>query len=64
MASKEIYDLQELFEAVQLNAVFADGKTFVDCIPKFNLDLIEQQYRDQKNKAGFNLAAFVKDNFE
>jgi alpha,alpha-trehalase len=64
MASKEIYDLQDLFEAVQLNAVFADGKTFVDCIPKFNLELIEQQYADQKNKAGFSLTTFVKENFE
>ena len=64
MASKEIYDLQELFEAVQLNAVFADGKTFVDCIPKFNLELIEKKYQDQKGLPEFNLTTFVKDNFE
>ena len=64
MASKEIYDLKELFEAVQLNAVFTDGKTFVDCIPKFNLEVIEQQWLTQKNQQGFDLTAFIKNNFD
>ena len=64
MASKEIYDLQGLFEAVQLNAVFTDGKTFVDCIPKFSLEIIEQQWLAQKNQQGFDLAAFIKNNFD
>ena len=64
MASKEIYDLQELFEAVQINTVFADSKTFVDCIAKFNLDLIAQKYFDQRDQPLFDLTAFVKENFE
>ncbi len=64
MASKEIYDLEEFFEAVQLNAVFADGKTLVDCIPKFNLEVIEQQWLAQKDQTGFDLTAFVKNNFD
>lgn len=64
MASKEIYHLQELFEAVQLSGIFIDGKTFVDCIPKFSLEQIEQQYHTQKNNPGFDLKKFVQDNFE
>ena len=43
MDKKEIYDLKELFEAVQLNGVLEDGKTFVDCIPKSGLEEIEKK---------------------
>ena len=64
MASKEIYHLRELFEAVQLSGIFTDGKTFVDCIPKFSLEQIEQQYNSQKSDPGFDLKKFVQANFE
>ncbi|CAN5494719.1 alpha,alpha-trehalase TreA [soil metagenome] len=61
---KEIYDLHELFEAVQLNDVLEDGKTFVDCIPRFKLYEIEERYLSQRDDPGFNLKKFVADNFE
>ncbi len=64
MARKEIYDLPELFEAVQLNGIFADGKTFVDCIAKFPLDVIGQQWLAQKNQQGFDLKKFVAEHFD
>src|SRR6187401_2612138 len=63
MEKKEIYDLPELFPAVQLNAVFEDCKTFVDCIPKFNLDQIEQRYLAQKQQPGFSYEAFIRQHF-
>src|SRR4051794_6250272 len=63
MAGKEIYDLKELFDRVQLNSVMEDGKTFVDCIPKFSLDKIEEKYEAEKDEEGFDLKTFVYANF-
>lgn len=63
MTGKEIYDLP-LFEAVQLNSVMNDSKTFVDCIPRFSLDEIENAYRVQKGQQDFELAKFVADHFD
>ena len=53
-----------LFEAVQLGHVFPDGKTFVDCRPKTELETIIGLYTEQKNQADFNLRAFVLQHFE
>jgi alpha,alpha-trehalase len=64
MAKKEIYDLVSLFEAVQLNSILEDGKTFVDCIPRYHLDEIEKKYLEQLDRKGFDLASFVDSNFE
>ncbi|MEO5891383.1 MAG: alpha,alpha-trehalase TreF [Ferruginibacter sp.] len=63
MSTKEIYDL-EVFETVQLASIMEDSKTFVDCIPKFSPEEIEKKYEDQKDRPGFDLEVFVKDNFE
>lgn len=52
-----------LFEAVQLNSVYPDNKTFVDAIPKQNPKLIMRDYKAQKDKAGFNLKAFIYAHF-
>jgi Neutral trehalase len=54
----------ELFHDVQMKKVFADGKTFVDCIPKRNPKNIVADYLRQKNNASFNLKQFVEANFE
>lgn len=64
MPSQEIYDLPELFEAVQLGGVFADGKTFVDCIPRMDIKTIQQQYLAEKDQPGFDLQKFVAAHFE
>ena len=52
-----------LFTAVQMQRVFDDGKTFVDCIPKRSAAEIVSDYAVQKNKAGFKLKTFVLANF-
>lgn len=53
----------ELFKAVQLKPVFEDSKTFPDCIPIFPADEILQKYDSLKNRPGFDLEAFVLNNF-
>ncbi len=63
MAEKEIYEMHPLFEEVQMNCIFNDGKTFVDCIPKSSTELILQQYLQQCNEAEFNLNEFVLTHF-
>ncbi|TMI65111.1 MAG: alpha,alpha-trehalase TreF [Bacteroidetes bacterium] len=60
----EIFELDHLFEAVQLQKIFPDGKTFVDCTPKKDLEEIATQYENQKANPGFDLKEFVLQHFE
>lgn len=60
---KDIFSLGELFEQVQMQNVFEDGKTFVDCTPLEDLSVIQQQYEIQKKEPQFDLAAFVNKYF-
>ncbi len=53
----------ELFEAVQLARVFPDSKTFVDSTPKSDPEKILHDYKELKDKAGFDLRAFVLEHF-
>ncbi|HLT74378.1 MAG TPA: alpha,alpha-trehalase TreF [Ohtaekwangia sp.] len=53
----------ELFRDVQLQPVFPDSKTFVDCVPKRPIGEILEDYHDSKDRAGFDLKAFVMENF-
>ena len=53
----------ELFIEVQMQKIFPDGKTFVDCIPKRKPADIMYDYGLQKGP-NFNLKKFVEDNFE
>jgi alpha,alpha-trehalase len=64
MNKPEIFNLQPLFDDVQMQQAFPDGKTFVDCIPKFSLEEINGKYIDQKNEAGVNLKDFLKTHFD
>ena len=64
MVQQKIYQLAPLFDEVQMNRIFEDGKTFVDCIPKQSTAIILQQYLDQKSKPGFILKEFVLSNFD
>jgi alpha,alpha-trehalase len=54
----------KLFVDVQMDRVFSDGKTFVDCIPKRKPADILADYETQKTTPGFDLKKFVFDNFE
>ncbi|MEZ0483841.1 alpha,alpha-trehalase TreF [Fibrella aquatica] len=52
-----------LFEAVQMNTVFPDSKTFADCTPKFSVATILSNYEKARTQEGFNLKAFVLQHF-
>src|SRR5258708_2229638 len=54
----------KLFVDVQMSRVFADGKTFVDCVPKRKPADIVADYETGKAVAGFDLKKFVLDNFD
>lgn len=60
---KDVFSLEELFEQVQLQNIFADGKTFVDCTPRSDLAAISQLYKEEKEQPGFDLASFVNEHF-
>ena len=62
--SRQIHELGELFEQVQVNSVFADGKTFPDCIPKRALETIQAEYQKVKSNHDFSLKEFVLSNFD
>jgi alpha,alpha-trehalase len=64
MAQPEIYELHPLFDDVQMNEVFADSKTFVDCIPKLSTEVILQQYLQKKIEPVFDLKEFVFSQFD
>jgi alpha,alpha-trehalase len=64
MTVVEIQNLNPLFEDVQISRIFSDGKTFVDCLPKFSLEKIAAFYSQQKEHPGFNLKEFVLANFD
>lgn len=54
----------QLFIDVQLQNVLKDGKTFVDCLPKRDPQLILKDYLELKNSnSEIDLAAFVAENF-
>lgn len=59
----EIFSLGKLFEDVQMQNVFADGKTFVDCTPNSAPAFIQKRYNEQKNEPGFNISTFVSEHF-
>jgi len=63
MKNKDIFALGELFESVQMQNIFVDGKTFVDCFPVSDIASIQKSYEDEKGKPGFNLSTFVHDHF-
>ena len=64
MENTDIFSLGELFERVQMEHVFPDGKTFVDCIPRSELQAINNLYNSEKNIPGFDLNVFVRTHFE
>ena len=61
---KELFQYPDLFEDVQMQQIFPDGKTFTDCIATFPLEEVNVKYQQQKNNEGFDLALFIHENFE
>jgi alpha,alpha-trehalase len=64
MAQSEIFELHPLFEDVQMSRIFADEKTFVDCLPKYTLEEINKKYQLEKDSPGFDLKKFVVSHFD
>lgn len=64
MIQFDFNDMGSLFADVQGQKIFPDGKTFVDCTPKMDLQEIAAEYEKQKVKPGFDLKKFVLENFE
>ncbi len=54
---------EEFFVAVQAGGVFADSKTFVDCVPRGDPVGILAAYRAAQGQPGFDLRAFVHAHF-
>jgi alpha,alpha-trehalase len=53
-----------LYMQVEMDQIFKDQKTFPDCIARKPPDIIMKKYKAKKNKAGFNLHAFVRKYFK
>lgn len=53
-----------LFDAVQMQEVFVDSKTFVDCTPLSSWEHLEALYAVESQQPGFDLKAFVLRHFE
>lgn len=53
----------ELFEQVQLAAVYPDSKSFVDALSNRPPEQILSEYRQQRNQPGFDLKKFVAERF-
>ena len=54
----------ELFVAVQLEEIFPDSKTFVDCTAKYPPETIVKKFHQNKSRVDFDLKAFVLENFD
>jgi alpha,alpha-trehalase len=57
-------DIPEIFEAVQMQAIFHDSKTFVDYTPTKDLATIKNTYSIESLEIDFSLKAFVSANFK
>src|SRR5262245_29257823 len=53
----------ELFERVQLSAVYPDSKTFVDALPNRPPAQVVSEYREARAHSGFDLRAFIAERF-
>lgn len=66
MASSVFFDitsLSPLYEDVQLARIFPDSKSFVDCTPKMQADVLLAAYKNARKEPGFDLYAFVASHF-
>ncbi|RZT36375.1 alpha,alpha-trehalase TreF [Cupriavidus agavae] len=55
---------EELFVAVQAGGLFADSKTFPDCVPLDAPEAILARYRAERHAPGFSLEDFVAAHFD
>jgi alpha,alpha-trehalase len=60
----ETFDIPALLWDVQMQRIFPDGKTFLDCLLKYTPVEISKKYIEGKDLPGFSLVNFVRENFE
>ena len=63
MQQDKLLQSGNLLHDVQMQEVFPDGKTFVDCIPMLPDAEMTEQYNSLKNEPGFDLPKFILDNY-
>lgn len=55
----------QLFYDVQSNQrLFADRKTFVDCVPRYDVAVIREKYAGLSDKSDSSMMNFLRENFE
>ena len=54
----------DLFERVQRGRLFSDSKTFVDAVPRTDPAAIYSEFRDARDRPGFDLREFVGRHFD
>lgn len=59
----EIFECGALFEQIQLQQIFSDGKTIVDATAVENLQQIVEKFNTEKDKPDFDLKRFVNAHF-
>lgn len=60
---EELYG--QLFYDIQENEnIFADSKTFVDCVPLQDVEIIKAKYAKLQDKSSESIKRFVEDNFK
>jgi alpha,alpha-trehalase len=64
MQQNNLLQSNNLLHHVQMQKIFPDGKTFVDCVPKFSETEITAQYNRLKDEPGFDLHIFILDNYD
>lgn len=55
----ETFECGKLFEQIQLQSIFSDGKQIVDAIPVTNIERIVAAYHAEADKPAFDLKTFV-----
>lgn len=63
MQQETFLQSNNLLHDVQMQEVFADGKTFVDCVPMFAEAEIMDRYSRFKNEPGFDLHKFIIEHY-
>lgn len=59
----EIFESGDLFEQIQIQGIFSDGKQIVDAIPVSNIENIVSSYQTDVIKPNFDLKVFVETYF-
>lgn len=60
----EIFESGDLFEQIQIQSIFSDGKEIVDAVPLSNMETVLTLYQRECTKPDFDLKVFVEAHFK